>query len=55
MKIAIEHNNRLYCDSGDLENDPGAYQRLDGKLTYPTITQVDVSYTISVISQIKLL
>lgn len=43
-------NQKLLKDNGELFEDPGRYCRLIGKLNYLTITRLDISYAISVVS-----
>jgi hypothetical protein len=43
-------NQKLLRDEGELFSDPSRYRRLIGKLNYLTITRLDISYAISVVS-----
>ena len=47
----IDPNVKLVPSQGELLQDPGRYRRLVGKLNYLTITQPNISFPISVVSQ----
>jgi hypothetical protein len=44
-------NLKLMPDEGDFVNDPDTYSRLVVKLIYLTITRLDISYAVSIVSQ----
>jgi hypothetical protein len=46
----MDLNQTLLKDEGELFHDPGKYRRLVGKLNYLTITKLDISYAVSVVS-----
>ena len=43
--------SNLYQVKGELLRDPGRYRRLVGKRNYLTITRLDISFPVSVVSQ----
>ena len=47
----MDPNVKLVPGHGELLRDPGRYRRLVSKLNYLTITQLDVSFPVSVVSQ----
>ena len=47
----MEPNLKLMPDEGDFVDDPDTYRQLVGKLIYLTITQPDISYVVSIMSQ----
>ena len=47
----IDPNVKLIPGQGEPLHDPGRYQRLVGKLNYLIITQPDISFSVSVVSQ----
>jgi hypothetical protein len=47
----MELNLKLMPDEGDFVDDPDTYRRLVSKLIYLTITQPDISYAVSIVSQ----
>uniref|UniRef100_A0A2N9FCZ8 Reverse transcriptase Ty1/copia-type domain-containing protein n=1 Tax=Fagus sylvatica TaxID=28930 RepID=A0A2N9FCZ8_FAGSY len=47
----MEPNLKLMPNKGDFVDDPDTYRRLVGKLIYLTITQPDISYAVSIMSQ----
>ena len=47
----IDPNVKLVPSQGELLRDPGRYRRLVGKLNYLTITQPNISFHVSVVSQ----
>lgn len=47
----IEANHRLKEDDSERLIDTGRYQRLVGHLIYLTLTHLDITYAVSVISQ----
>jgi hypothetical protein len=44
-------NKKLLKDEGELFEDLGRYHRLVGKLNYLTITRLNISYAVSIVSQ----
>ena len=47
----MDPNVKLVPGQGELLRDPGRYRQLVGKLNYLTITQPDISFPVSVVSQ----
>ena len=47
----MDPNVKLVPGQGEHLRDPGRYRRLVGRLNYPTITQSDISFPVSVVSQ----
>jgi hypothetical protein len=47
----MDPNKKLLKDEGELLENPGRYSCLVGKLNYLTITRLDISYAVSVVSQ----
>ena len=47
----MDPNVKLEPGQGELLRDPGRYRRLVGKLNYLTITQPDISFPMSIVSQ----
>ena len=47
----MESNLKLMPEDGDFVDDPDTYRRLVGKLIYLTITRLDISYAVSIVSQ----
>ena len=47
----MEPNVRLSREDGDLLTDPTSYQRMIGRLVYLTITRLDISYSVQLLSQ----
>ena len=47
----MDLNVKLVLSQGELLRDPGRYRRLVGKLNYLTITQPDISFPVSIVSQ----
>ena len=47
----MEPNLKLMPDEGDFVDDPNTYCRLVGKLIYLTITRLDISSIVSIVSQ----
>ena len=47
----MDPNVKLVPSQGELLRDPGRYRRLVGKLNYLTITRLDISFPVSVVSQ----
>ena len=47
----MDPNVKLVPSQGELLLDPGRYRRLVGKLNYLTITRLDISFPVSVVSQ----
>ena len=48
----MDPNQKILKDEGNLFKDPSRYRRLVGKLNYLTITRPDISYAVSVVSQL---
>ncbi|KAF5451155.1 hypothetical protein F2P56_031444 [Juglans regia] len=48
----MESNLKLTALDSDLYEDPSAYRRLVGRLLYFTITQLDLAYSVQVLSQV---
>ena len=46
----MDPNIKLVPRQGEPQHDPGRYRRLVGKLNYLTITQLDISFPVSVVS-----
>jgi hypothetical protein len=51
ISIPLEQNVKLNADEGDLVEDTTMYRRIVGSLIYMTITRLDLSYTVGVVSQ----
>jgi hypothetical protein len=51
ISIPLEQNVKLNADEGDLVEDITMYIRILGSLIYMTITRLDLSYAIGVMSQ----
>jgi hypothetical protein len=51
IDVLMDPNKKLLKDEGELFEDLGRYRRLVGKLNHLTITRLDISYAVSVISQ----
>jgi len=49
--IPLEQNVKLSADEGDLVEDTTMYKRIVGSLIYMTITRLDLSYAVGVVSQ----
>jgi len=47
----MDPNHKLLRDEGHLFPDSSRYHQLVGKLNYLTITRLDISYAVSVVSQ----
>ena len=47
----MDPNVKLVPSQGELLQDPGRYRRFVSKLNYLTITQPDISFPVSVVSQ----
>ena len=47
----MEENNKLLPTVGDLLKNPSSYKRLVGQLIYLTITRLEISYSIHILSQ----
>ena len=47
----MDLNVKLVLGQGELLRDPGRYRRFVGKLNYLTITRLDISFPVSVVSQ----
>ena len=48
----MDLNIKIVLGQGEPQRDPGRYRRLVGKLNYPTITQLNISFPVSVVSQL---
>ena len=46
----MDSNVKLILGQGELLRDPGRYRKLVGKLNYLTITRLDISFLVSVVS-----
>jgi hypothetical protein len=51
ISIPLEQNVKLSADEGDLVEDTTMYRRIVGNLIYMTITRLDLSYVVGVVSQ----
>jgi hypothetical protein len=51
ISILLEQNVKLSADEGDLVEDTTMYRRIMGSLIYMTITRLDLSYAVGVVSQ----
>ena len=51
IDVPMDPNKKLLKDEGELFEDLGWYCRLVGKLNHLTITKLDISYAVSVVSQ----
>jgi hypothetical protein len=51
ISIPLEQNVKLSADEGDLVEDTIMYRRIVGSLIYMTITRLDLSYAVGVVSQ----
>jgi hypothetical protein len=51
ISILLEQNVKLSADEGDLVEDTTMYRRIMGSLIYMTITRLDSSYAVGVVSQ----
>ena len=51
MKTPMDPNVKLYEDQEELLSNPERYRHLVGKLNYLTITPLDISFVVSVLSQ----
>ena len=47
----IDQNHELNDIDGELRDDIGRFQRMVGRLIYPSLTRLDISNNVSVISQ----
>ena len=47
----MDPNQKLTTEEGELFFDPERYRRLVGKLIYLTITRLDLSFVVGVVSQ----
>ncbi|PKI54003.1 hypothetical protein CRG98_025614 [Punica granatum] len=47
----MEHNHGLSSDSGDPLEDPSRYSRLVGRLIFLTITRLEISYSVNILTQ----
>jgi len=47
----MDHNVKLLPNQGEPLSDPEKYKRLIGKLNYFTVTRLDISFAVSVVSQ----
>ncbi len=51
IPIPLEQNVKLSADEGNLVEDTTMYRRIVGSLIYMTITRLDLSYVVGVVSQ----
>jgi hypothetical protein len=51
ISIPLEQNVKLSVDEGDLVEDTTMYRHIMGSLIYMTITRLDLSYVVGVVSQ----
>jgi len=51
ISIPLEQNAKLSADEGELVEDTIMYRRIVGSLIYMTITRLDLSYVVGVVSQ----
>jgi hypothetical protein len=51
VDIPMDPNHKLVKDEGEVFDDPSRYHHLVGKLNYLTITRLDISYAVNVVSQ----
>jgi len=51
VETPMDPNVKLLPNKGEPYTDPGKYRRLVGKLNYLTMTQPDISFPVSVVSQ----
>ena len=51
VELPMDPNVKLYEDQGELLSNPKRYHRLVGKLNYLTITRLNISFAVSVLSQ----
>jgi hypothetical protein len=51
IAIPLEQNMKLSANEGDLVEDTIMYRRIVGNLIYMTITRLDLSYVVGVVSQ----
>jgi hypothetical protein len=51
ISIPLEQNVKLSADEGDLVEDTTMYRRIVESLIYMTITRLDLSYAVGVVSQ----
>ena len=51
VETPMDPNVKLYEDQGELLSNPERYRHLVGKLNYLTITHLDISFAVSVLSQ----
>ncbi len=51
ISIPLEQNVKLSVDEGNLVEDTTMYKRIMGSLIYMTITRLDLSYAVGVVSQ----
>ena len=52
VETPMDPNVKLYEDQGELISNPKRYPHLVGKLNYLTITRLDISFAVSVLSQL---
>jgi hypothetical protein len=50
ISIPLEQNMKLSVDEGNLVEDTIMYRRIVGSLIYMTITRLDLSYAVGVVS-----
>jgi hypothetical protein len=51
VDVLIDPNKKFLKDEGELFEDLGWYHCLVGMLNYFTITKLDISYAVSIVSQ----
>ena len=51
VETPMDPNVKLYENQGELLSNPERYHRLVGKLNYLTITLLNISFAVSVLSQ----
>jgi hypothetical protein len=51
ISVPLEQNVKLNADEGDFVDDTTMYRRIVGSLIYMTITRLNLSYAIGVVSQ----
>ena len=51
ISVPLEQNVKLSSEEGELLEDVTAYKRIVGSLIYMTITRLDLSYAVGLVSQ----